>query len=46
MLSLKSNYFRTRDELCDFVNNNETVITVVQIVASSTGFTLFYKEEE
>lgn len=46
MLSLKSNYFHTRDELCDFVNNNENVITVVQIVASSTGFTLFYKEGE
>ena len=46
MLSLKSNYFHTRDELCDFVNNNETEITVIQIVANSTGFTLFYKEEE
>ena len=33
MMSLKSNYFHTRDELCDFVNNNETVITVVQIIA-------------
>jgi len=31
MLSLKSNYFHTRDELCDFVNNNENVITVVSI---------------
>ena len=46
MLSLKSNYFHTRDELCDFVNNNETEITVIQIVTSSTGFTLFYKEDE
>ena len=46
MLSLKSNYFHTRDELCDFVNNNETEITVIQIVASGTGFTLFYKEDE
>lgn len=46
MLSLKSNYFHTRDELCDFVNSNETEITVIQIVASSTGFTLFYKEGE
>lgn len=46
MLSLKSNYFRTREELCCFVNNSETEITVVQIVASSAGFTLFYKEGE
>lgn len=46
MLSLKSNYFRTREELCDFVNNNETEITIVQIVANSTGFTLFYNEGE
>ena len=46
MLSLKSNYFHTRDELCDFVNNNETEITVIQIVASSTGFNIFYKEGE
>lgn len=46
MLSLKSNYFRTREELCDFVNNNETEITVVQIVVNSTGFILFYKEDE
>jgi hypothetical protein len=46
MLSLKSNYFRTREELCDFVNNNETEITVVQIVTNSTGFILFYKEGE
>lgn len=46
MLSLKSNYFRTREELCDFVNNNETEITVVQIVVNSTGFILFYKEGE
>lgn len=46
MLSLKSNYFRTREELCDFVNNNETEITIVQIVTNSTGFILFYKEGE
>lgn len=46
MLSLKSNYFRTREELCDFVNNSETEITIVQIVANSTGFILFYKEGE
>lgn len=46
MLSLKSNYFRTRDELCDFVNNGETEITIVQIVTNSTGFILFYKEGE
>lgn len=46
MLSLKSSYFRTREDLCDFVNNNETEIIVVQIVANSTGFILFYKEGE
>lgn len=46
MLSLKSNYFRTREELCDFVNNGETEITIVQIVTNSTGFILFYKEGE
>lgn len=44
MLSLKSNYFRTREELCDFVNGEG--VTVVQIVANSTGFILFYKEGE
>lgn len=44
MLQLKSSYFRTREELCDFVNGES--VTVVQIVANSTGFVLFYKEGE
>lgn len=44
MLQLKSSYFRTREELCDFVNGEG--VTIVQIVANSTGFVLFYKEGE
>lgn len=44
MLLLKSNFFRTREELCDFVNSQETQVEIVQITSVSLGFVLFYRE--
>ena len=48
MQSLKSNSFRMREELCDWVNDTEKhgPIEIVQIVATSTMFILFYREGE
>lgn len=46
MLLLKSNFFRTREELCDYVNSQENQVEVVQITAVSLGFVLFYREVE
>lgn len=46
MLQLKSNFFRTREDLCDYVNSQETQIEVVQITATALGFVLFYREVE
>lgn len=46
MLLLKSNFFRTREELCDYVNSQSTQVEVVQITAIALGFVLFYREVE
>ena len=50
MFTLKSNAFRTREELCEFVNakeaETEAKLEIVSIVTTSTMFTLFYRECE
>ncbi len=44
MVSLQSECFGTREELCEFVNAGNGYIEIVSIVNMSSKFVLFFKD--